>query len=229
MIQRKMEIQSIPCILWGKPSEKIYIHVHGKMSRKEHAEAFAQIAEENGYQTLSFDLPEHGERRDSTRCDVWNGTRDLQVIWDYAFANWQEVSLFACSLGAWFSLQAYAEVPLAKCLFQSPIVDMKYLVRQMMSWFDVSEELLKAKGEIDTPVDPLRWDYYQYILRHPVERWSIPTRILYGARDDMQAREVMEAFSEKFHCRLTVAKNCEHAFMQPGDDRVIEGWLRENI
>ena len=41
--------------------EKVYIHVHGKMSRKEYAEAFAEIAEKKGYQTISFDLPEHGE------------------------------------------------------------------------------------------------------------------------------------------------------------------------
>jgi hypothetical protein len=31
-------IDGIPAILWGERSEKIYIHVHGKMSRKEYAE-----------------------------------------------------------------------------------------------------------------------------------------------------------------------------------------------
>lgn len=145
MIQRRMIIQHIPCILWGKPSEKVYVHVHGKMSRKEHAEAFAKIAEQKGYQTLSFDLPEHGERQDDARCDVWSGIRDLQTIRDYAFSNWQKVSLFACSLGAYFSLQTYTDDAFKKCLFQSPIVDMEYLVRQMMTWFDVSEALLEEK------------------------------------------------------------------------------------
>jgi len=46
-------IDGIPAILWGKTSEKIYIHVHGKMSRKEYAEQFAIIAENKGYMSSS--------------------------------------------------------------------------------------------------------------------------------------------------------------------------------
>ena len=82
--RQSITIEGIPAILWGKPSQKIYIHIHGKHSRKEYAEGFAQIAEEKGFQTISFDLPEHGERTDSTyRCDVWNGVRDLNIIADF--------------------------------------------------------------------------------------------------------------------------------------------------
>lgn len=60
MKKELLTINGIPAILWGNASDKIYIHVHGKMSRKEYAESFAAIAERKGYQTLSFDLPEHG-------------------------------------------------------------------------------------------------------------------------------------------------------------------------
>lgn len=62
MEKETLYIDGIPAILWGTASEKIYIHVHGKMSKKEYAEQFAIIADNKGYQTLSFDLPEHGER-----------------------------------------------------------------------------------------------------------------------------------------------------------------------
>ena len=95
------------------------------MSDKESAEAFAQIAESKGYQTISFDLPEHGERKNQGyRCDIWNGISDLHQISSYTFANWNFVSLFACSLGAYFSLQAYKNITFEKCLFLSPIVNM---------------------------------------------------------------------------------------------------------
>ncbi|HVM73130.1 MAG TPA: hypothetical protein VMT91_15305, partial [Anaerolineales bacterium] len=56
-------IGSIPAIIWGTPSSNVYIFVHGRMSQKEDAEKFATMAERKGYQTLSFDLPEHGERK----------------------------------------------------------------------------------------------------------------------------------------------------------------------
>ena len=61
-------------MLLGEPSDKIYIYVHGKQGYKEYAEAFAKIAEDKGYQTLSFDLPKHGERKGApATCDIWQG------------------------------------------------------------------------------------------------------------------------------------------------------------
>ena len=144
MRQEHIDIQGIPALVWGEPSDKVYLCVHGKMSCKESVEGLARIAEEKGYQTISFDLPQHGERQgESDRCDIWNGVHDLTVVADYVFSRWQEVSLYACSLGAFFALHAYKNYTFRKCLFQSPILDMEYLIGQMMLWFDVTEERLE--------------------------------------------------------------------------------------
>ena len=225
MQQQKLTIHGIPAILWGAPSDKVFLHVHGKMSRKEYAESFALLAQQRGWQTLSFDLPEHGERTDSARLDVWNGIRELGILADYAFGGWARVGLFACSLGAYFALNTYADRPFERCLFQSPIVDMQWLVKQMMLWNQVTEERLREEGEIDTPIDPLRWDYYQYILQHPVKRWPIPTAILYAMQDDLQPYDSIRAFTERFNCALTTAASSSHAFMAPGDDRIVSEWM----
>lgn len=45
---KHIQINNIPAMIWGKKSDKIYIHVHGKMSCKEYAEDFATIAEKKG-------------------------------------------------------------------------------------------------------------------------------------------------------------------------------------
>lgn len=228
--KEKIIIDGIPAILWGKPSDKIYIHVHGKMSRKEYAEGFAEAAKAKGWQTLSFDLPEHGERRDKAhRCDVWNGVRDLNVIADQVFFSWDTVSLFACSLGAYFSLNAYTDRPFKKCLFQSPIVDMEWLVRHMMLWSDVSEKKLREKQEISTEIDTLRWDYYQYIISHPITSWEIPTTILYGGRDNLQPIDSIRSFAKKFDASLTISEQSEHPFMAAEDQEIVDKWLVENI
>lgn len=230
MVQEKISLKGIPAIIWGEKSEKVYIHVHGKMSRKEYAEEFAAIAQEKGYQTISFDLPRHGERCDSKdRCDIWNGIRDLTAVGDYAFGHWKEVSLYACSLGAFFSLHAYPERPLHKCLFQSPIVDMEYLIGQMMLWFDVPEERLFREREVDTPIDVLSWDYYQYVKAHPVKNWPHPTAILFAGKDDLQSRRVMEAFSDTNGCTLQISEESAHPFMEEADYPVVRRWLQETI
>ena len=229
MKTQKFMLDDIPSILWGEDSNKVYVHVHGKMSRKEYAESFAAIAETKGYQTLSFDLPEHGERTDPKRCDVWSGVADLKTISDYAFANWEWVSLYACSIGAYFSLNAYNAMPFEKALFQSPIVDMERLVKNMMLWSGVTEAELESKKEIPSPVDTLRWDYYQYIISHPITQWNIPTAILYGGKDNLQPEESVRAFAEKFGCSLTVSENSEHPFMAQSDAPIVENWLCRNI
>ncbi len=230
MRTQSIKINNIPAMIWGEQSGKVYIHVHGKMSRKEYAEQFAKIAEKKGYQTLSFDLPEHGDRNDSSyRCDIWNGINDLSLIADYAFSKWKEVSLFACSLGAYFSLNTYADRPFTKCLFQSPMIDMEYMIRQMFRWYDVSEERLCIEKEISTPFDTLRWDYFQYVLEHPIRNWGIPTSILYGGKDNFQPIEIIQLFANAHHCKLTISEESEHPFMQPKDEEIVAQWLADNL
>lgn len=228
--QRKLTIEGIPAIEWGESSDKVYIFVHGKMSNKESAKSFAELADSRGYQVLSFDLPEHGERSDTSyRCDVWNGVRDLGIIAKYSKENWSHISLFGCSLGAYFSLLAYKDEPIESCLFQSPILDMQQLIGKMFQWFQVSEEQLKEKLEIPTPIDTLRWDYYNFVKEHPIECWDIPTKILYGSSDDLQELSVMEAFSKKYNCSLTIAEGCNHAFSGEGQSQIVHRWIEKHI
>lgn len=226
----KFYIGKIPVIIWGMKSDKAYIYVHGKMSDKESAETFAQIAEKKGYQTISFDLPEHGERKDENyRCDIWNGISDLYQISSYMFANWKSVSLFACSLGAYFSLQAYRDITFEKCFFLSPIVDMEYLIKNMFLWFHITEEMLYTKREIPTPIDTLSWDYYQYVKKNPVTRWNSPTYILYGGKDNLQSLQVIENFAESNPVSLIISEQSEHSFMGNGDNEVIKSWIYDNL
>lgn len=226
----KFYIGKIPVIIWGAKSDKVYIYVHGKMSDKESAETFAQIAENKGYQTISFDLPEHGERKSKNyRCDIWNGISDLHQISFYTFANWKSVSLFACSLGAYFSLQAYKDITFEKCFFLSPIVNMEYLIKNMFQWFHVTEEMLYTKREIPTPIDTLSWDYFQYVKKNPVTRWNSPTYILYGGKDNLQSLQVIENFTKSNSVLLTISEQSEHSSMGKGDDRIIKSWICDNL
>ena len=200
------------------------------MSDKESAETFAQIAENKGYQTISFDLPEHGERKSKNyRCDIWNGISDLHQISFYTFANWKSVSLFACSLGAYFSLQAYKDITFEKCFFLSPIVNMEYLIKNMFQWFHVTEEMLYTKREIPTPIDTLSWDYFQYVKKNPVTRWNSPTYILYGGKDNLQSLQVIENFAKSNSVSLTISEQSEHSFMRNGDDKIIKNWICDNL
>jgi len=231
MLKEQITINSIPALIWGESSANVYIYVHGKMSQKEEAAGFAEIAVSKGYQVISFDLPEHGERKtEDYSCTVQNAVHDLELISDFVFSKWRNVSLFGGSIGAYFSLVAYRELKFDKCLFLSPILDMENLIQSMMKWFNVTEELLREKQEIATPMgETLSWPYYAFVRENPIVKWNNPTYILYGANDNLTPRNIVDAFVVNFDCLLDVLENGEHYFHTQDQIEVVNQWLTLNI
>ena len=61
-------------------ADRVLIYIHGQGGRKEEAESFAEIATNYGWQIISVDLPEHGERKDKARFVTWEVIPELQKI-----------------------------------------------------------------------------------------------------------------------------------------------------
>lgn len=224
-------IQGIPAIIWGEQSDKVYLFVHGKFSRKEDAEGFALKACAKGYQVISFDLPEHGERKgQDLECNPWNGISDLTLIGEYVRKQWRELYLVAFSLGAYFSLLAYKDIPFKECLFIAPVVNMENLIQNMMRWSKVEEIELMEKKEIPTSMgEILSWEYYSFVKNHPIIAWDIQTKILYGSKDHLTEPMVMDEFVTKFNCELTIIEGLEHQINTPEQASIMEQWLESNI
>lgn len=226
-----IKIENIPAILWGDKTNSIYIYVHGKNASKEEANTFAEKAVKKGFQVISFDLPAHGERiNENYPCVVWNGVRDLNSIGAYVQQGWDDIYLFGSSLGAYFSLLAFNDMPLKKCLFLSPLLDMERLLQNMMKRFGINEETLKERRELQTPIgETLNWDYYCYARDNPIEKWNIPTAILYGSEDNLTEREIVEDFTKRFACDLTILDGGEHWFHTEQQLAFLDKWLDKQI
>lgn len=233
MEQISIQIEGIPAVLWGAPSSRAILAVHGSQSSKTDTPILllAQTAAARGWQVLSFDLPEHGDRRgEPTLCKVQNCVAELALILRYARQRWSTLGLFANSLGAYFSLMAYRDEPFQQALFLSPVVDMARLLEQMMNWSQVSEETLEREGTVPTPMgQPLYWDYYCYVRDHPVERWTAPTKILYGGRDTLCERGTILRFTERFSCELELVEEAEHYFHTLEQLAVYQSWLESSL
>ena len=232
MKTERINIDGIPSIIWGEKSSKVFIAVHGNMSNKED-EVIKILAEKvigKGYQLLSFDLPEHGERKNDTTylCKVQNCVKDLKQIMEYAKLNYSEINLWACSMGAYFSLLAYKNEEIKQCLFLSPVVNMKVIINNMMLWSNTTEEELEEKREIKTDFgQTLYWDYYKYVKDNPITNWNKKTYILYGNKDNMQNEDIIKNFSHKFNCGLTILENGEHYFHTEEQLKFYKEWLEK--
>ena len=230
----KIKINNIPSIVWGEKSSKVFIAIHGNMSNKED-EVIKILAKEvvsKGYQLLSFDLPEHGERKDNTDylCKVQNCVTDIKLLMEYAKANFEEINLWACSMGAYFSLLAYKNENIEQCIFLSPVVNMKVIIDNMMLWSNTTENELREKQEIKTNFgQTLYWDYYLYVNENPITNWNKKTYILYGNKDNMQDENIIKNFSENFSCKLSILEDGEHYFHTEKQLDYYKNWLSKTI
>ena len=227
----QINIEGIPAILWGPKSDRLFIAVHGDQSSKSDGviEEFAREAAKKEYCTLSFDLPEHGDRKGEPRlCSVQNCVEDLTAVMKYARTLSCDISLFGCSMGAYFGMMAFKNEPLRQALFLSPVVDMNRIIDNMMMWFNITVEQLKQERVIPTPVKILYWDYYTYVAEHPVE-WSVPTMLLYGKKDELCEFEVVEGFACRTGAIMTVFDEGEHFFHTGEQMAFFRRWLQNSI
>lgn len=225
---RKIRIGGIPAILWGKESDKTIIAVHGSHSSKidDCIWILAEEAARRGWQTLSFDLPQHGERvYETAPCMAEQCVRELREIMAYARKQAEQISVFGCSMGAYFSLLAYAGEEMEKAFFLSPVTDMERVIRNIMRACNVSEEELRERQVVENPIETLYWEYYMYVKEHPIEKWPHRTEILRGETDTLCEKEVMEAFAARFGCGLEEQPGGEHWFHTDGELAYFRDWL----
>lgn len=231
MKKERLQIGRIPALLWGDPSDRLYLCLHGQGGCKEEAENLSSIACPAGWQVLSIDLPGHGERQDETDSfDPWHVVPELRLVMQYAGANWNETALFANSIGAWFAMLAFGEAALTRCLMVSPVLNMARLIETMMGWAGVTEGQLRQERIIPTAFgQTLSWEYLTFARNHPITDWKPPTAILYAGRDNLTERSVVDGFARQFHCRLTVMEDGEHWFHTPEQLEVLTRWVKQNI
>ena len=80
MITEKHTIGTIPALLFGVPSDRLFLYVHGKGSQKEEAEMLAREVVPRGYRvTVMKDGEHYFHTPDQLRfLENWLGEQDYQ-------------------------------------------------------------------------------------------------------------------------------------------------------
>ena len=157
----------------------------------------------------------------------WETGAEIRSAAEKLKPEYENIILIANSIGAFFSMNAGIDGMLSKAYFISPIVDMEKLISDMMLRANVSEEELKERGVIRTDFgEDLSWEYLCYIRDHPI-KWSVPTSILYGNKDNLTSLETVRAFAKQHGAILTVMENGEHWFHTDEQMQFLDGWIRK--
>lgn len=196
---------------------KAVIYIHGKggtSSESEHYKALFKDAD-----VIGFDY------QSQTPCEA---KVEFSDFFNAVSAKYQSVYIVANSIGAFFTMNALADRNIEKAFFISPIVNMEKLIADMMIWANVTEQDLYKEKEIETSFgETLSWEYLCYVREHPVV-WNIPTKILYGDKDNLTSYETMSDFASKMGISLTVMNNGEHWFHTDEQMNFLDDWICES-
>ena len=159
----------------------------------------------------------------------WAVVPEIQAVYARMQPVWPHIRLYGVSIGAWLAMQALRAEKPEKALFVSPVVDMETLILSMMQGAHVTEEQLKAAGEIPTEMgETLSWPYLCWVREHPL-LWHTPTQVLYGDKDALTSRTVMERFRRQSGAHLTILQGGEHWFHTPVQLAALESWEAWNL
>lgn len=155
--------------------------------------------------------------------------RELEAMYSYAKNCAKSVSVFGCSMGAYFQLLAYADFAIDRAWFLSPVTDMERIIRNLMAYCHVSEEEFWERVTVENDIETLYYPYYTYVKSHPITKWGHETYILRGERDMLCEYEAVRQFADTFQCELTQQKEGEHWFHTTAQLEFFRAWLRERL
>ena len=195
--------------------KKAILYLHGKNGSCLEAEQYRGACA--GFDVIGVDYKDG---------PVWTVQDSIRGAYDAARGEYAAVSLLANSIGAYFAMHTLQSCPLEKALFLSPVLDMERLILNMMGWAGVTEEELRERGEIPTEFgETLSWSYLRFVREHPI-KWEVPTEILYGERDELISREMVDAFVRGHSAGLTVMRGGEHWFHTREQMRFVYEWIK---
>ena len=190
------------------------LYIHGKggsAAESDHYKALFPNCRVTGLDYQSFTPWETGK-------EIREAVMKLKTKYD-------SIVLIANSIGAYFSMCAGIGHLISRAYFISPIVDMERLILDMMSWADVTEKELEERGVIPTSFgEDLSWKYLCYVRENSV-CWTVPTRILYGSRDNLTSYETISAFAKTYGAELTVMEEGEHWFHTDDQMQFMDNWI----
>ena len=194
--------------------KNMVVYVHGKGGSAAEAEHYKALFPDS--EVVGFDYQSQ---------TPWEAKEEFPRFFAEQRKRCGSLTLIANSIGAFFSLSSLDETLVDRACFISPVVDMEKLIGDMMQWANVTERELAEIEEIPTDFgETLSWAYLCYVRAHPID-WRVPTRILYGAQDNLTSLETISAFAGKLGAELTVMPEGEHWFHTPEQMRFLDAWL----
>ena len=187
----------------------LLLYIHGKGGSPDESEHYKKLFADCDVIGLEYKTVE----------EIHNAVKNFKI-------RYEKIILVANSIGAYFAMNADIEEEIFQAYFISPIVNMEKIIKNLMEMNNISEEDLKRAGIIQIPFgEKLSWEYLTYVKENPL-KWNVPTKILYGSKDNLTSLETIMEFAEKNNFEVTVMENGEHWFHTEEQIKFLDEWIK---
>ena len=135
----------------------------------------------------------------------WETGKEIRIAVEELKNRYENVILIANSIGAFFCMNAGIDNMIQKAYLISPVVDMEKL-----NGYELTGEWLR------------------YVKSHTV-KWSVPTCILYGSKDDLVSLDTISDFAKTHNVLLTVMEGGEHWFHTEEQMAFLDNWIKNEM
>lgn len=195
--------------------KKLVLYLHGKGG---------SAAESGHYKPLFPDCNVIG--LDYHVASPWETGEEIRKAVETLCGSYDEITLIANSIGAFFSLHAGIDRLIRRACYISPLVDMEQMILSLLRQTGATEDDLRQHGELPAPFgETLSWNELCYVRTHPVS-WHAPTKILCGGKDTLVPFQTVRAFAEKTGAEVTVMESAAHWFHTPEEMRFVDQWIQ---
>ena len=192
----------------------VVLYIHGKGGTIEECEHYKPLFK--NYDVVGLDYKSN---------TPWEIKQEIVDMVNKLKSKYNKITIIANSIGAYFCMNSKIDKYIQKAYFISPIVDMKKLIQNMMTWANVTEKELKEQKIIHTSFgEDLSWEYLTYVRQNPIE-WQAPTQILYGERDNLTDIKTITNFAKNNNIELTIMPDGEHWLHTQEQMQFLDNWI----
>lgn len=198
--------------------KELVIYIHGKGGSAMEAEHFRFAFPESDVIGLEY-----------AAAPPLKVASELRTSSDELFSRYPSVTLIANSIGAYYAMRAFPNVPFKRALFISPIVDMERMILDMLEREGILEEELRKAGFVkSSDGEVISWEQLSYERSHRLSL-SAHIDILCGEYDALTSQETFERFAAERSASLTVMPSGEHWFHTDEQMAFLDSWLARCI
>lgn len=198
----------------------IVVYIHGFHGSYKEAEIFSFLNDK--YDVVGIDY----ENR-----NPWEVKDRIISEFERLTKGYDEVILIGYSIGAFHCYEFLNKYSVIKAFFICPVARMYSIGLGMMKQNNISEELLKEKGEIELGDGQiLSYSFNQHLKNDPII-WDVPTDILYAANDKLiKLEDVIWFMKDHPKSRLTIKSDSEHHILKtPEEQQFVKEWILRGL